>query len=113
MKKIVFFVVALFFFSSVAAIGLEASVSNTMNNLDNSIKIIKKDASSAPVFSINSDVNKLEREYLPITDTPIANLPEDEIHPGMQVEVILYKLYEDEHGNDVVTYAFRPPQGTI
>ena len=33
---------------------------------------------------------------------------EETIPLGMPVEVTSYKLYEDEQGNDVVTYGFRP-----
>lgn len=83
MKKIVFFVVALFLFTSVAAIGLEASVTKSVEESNNSINIVRKDASSAPVFALESTKKTLDRELLQITDTPIANLPEDEIHPNI------------------------------
>lgn len=32
----------------------------------------------------------------------------DEIRIGMEVEMVIEKLYEDEMGNEVLTYKFRP-----
>jgi len=85
MKKTVFLVVALFVFSSVAAIGLEASVTNKelAENEYSAINIVRRDASNAPVFAVESTKTSLKREAIPTTDTPIANLPEDEIHPNI------------------------------
>lgn len=34
----------------------------------------------------------------------------EEIKPGMPVTVTVYKLYEDEEGSEVVTYAFYPAE---
>ena len=31
-----------------------------------------------------------------------------ELHRGKEVELVLAKLYEDENGNDVITFKFRP-----
>ena len=44
-------------------------------------------------------------------DGIIANCEFEDINLGMKVETIFYKLYEDDNGNDVVTYAFRPAIG--
>ena len=83
MRKIVFFIVVLFLFTSVTAIGLNASVTNTIKEPNISINVIHKDTSSAPVFAVKSTKISLKRDMLPLTDTPIANLPEDEIHPSI------------------------------
>jgi len=83
MKKIVFFVVALFLFSSVAAIGLEASVTKSVKQSESSINIIRRDASSNPVFAVESTKQSLKRDLGILADIPLANLPEDEIHPNI------------------------------
>lgn len=40
-----------------------------------------------------------------ITDSDI-----DAINIGMDVELVISKLYVDEAGNDVITYSFKPPR---
>lgn len=38
----------------------------------------------------------------------LADCRVEDLHRGQTVELVLTKLYEDENGNDVITFKFRP-----
>lgn len=40
--------------------------------------------------------------------SPLADCPLDEVRVGMELELTVRTLYEDEEGNDVIAYKFRP-----
>jgi uncharacterized OB-fold protein len=40
--------------------------------------------------------------------SPLAQCQLDQLKIGMDVELILEKLYEDDNGNEVISYKFRP-----
>ena len=40
--------------------------------------------------------------------SPLTQCQLDQLKIGMNVELVLEKLYEDENGNEVISYKFRP-----
>ena len=41
-------------------------------------------------------------------ETLLTGCPLDDLKLGMEVELVIERLHEDEHGNEIVTYKFRP-----
>jgi len=40
--------------------------------------------------------------------SPLTQCQLDQLKIGMNVELVLEKLYEDDNGNEVISYKFRP-----